>query len=80
MTPDDVSRRSYQVARPRIPSSPGAFQRRVTQVGPTATTARFVIAAGRVVSGGVRAVGLFETPDQFGTSSDAVSANQYRVP
>src|SRR5512147_2320775 len=71
--------RSYVVAVPVVPSSPGAVQDNVAEPVVVDVTARFAIAAGGVVSGGgggvaVVPVGTFEIADQFGTSSAVLIA------
>ena len=80
MGPAMLYRRSYDLAFPAVPSSPGAVHRRTTYVRPIEYTRRSVIAEGGVVSPGVVPDGEFDVPDQFGTSSEARTANQYCVP
>ena len=71
---------SYWAAWPVVPSSPGAVQVRVMELGDGLLAARLVTAAGGVLSPAgaavVVAVEILEIGDKLGTSSAVFSAKK----
>ena len=71
-------RMSYDVAVPVRLSSPTAAHESAAEVSVVPVTERLAIGAGRTVSGAASVARemMFEIPDQFGTSSAVLIANQ----